>query len=144
MAERGLFAGVFARGGADTGDQAWLTAMLQTEAALARALDRAGLAPAGAGAAVTEAARAGAIDVAELGRQAALTGNPVPVLVRALAAGVPPAAAAAVHKGATSQDIIDTAAMLLARRALPAAAADPAAAPRPPAPLAPPPPPPPP
>jgi hypothetical protein len=30
MAERGLFDGVFAHGGADTGDQAWLTAMLQT------------------------------------------------------------------------------------------------------------------
>jgi 3-carboxy-cis,cis-muconate cycloisomerase len=128
MAERGLFDGVFARGGADTGDRAWLTAMLQTEAALARALERAGLAPAGAGAAVTAAARAGAIDAAELGRQAALTGNPVPALVRALAAGVPPAAAAAVHKGATSQDIIDTAAMLLARRALAAVAADLAAA----------------
>ncbi len=45
MAERGLFSGVFARGGADTGDRAWLTAMLHTEAALARALERAGLAP---------------------------------------------------------------------------------------------------
>jgi 3-carboxy-cis,cis-muconate cycloisomerase len=128
MAERGLFDGVFARGGAGTGDRAWLTALLQTEAALARALERAGLAPAGAGAAVTDAARAGAIDAAELGRQAALTGNPVPALVRALAASVPPAAAAAVHKGATSQDIIDTAAMLLARRALAAVAADMAAA----------------
>ena len=128
MAERGLFGGVFARGGADTGDQAWLTAMLQTEAALARALERAGLAPPGAGAAVTEAARASAIDAAELGRRAALTGNPVPALVRALARCVPAYAAAAVHKGATSQDIIDTAAMLLARRALAAAAADMAAA----------------
>src|SRR5262252_942431 len=124
MAERGLFDGVFDRGGAGTGDQAWLTAMLQTEAALARALERAGLAPDGAGAAVTEAARAGVIDAAELGRQAALTGNPVPALARALAASVPPAAAAAVHKGATSQDIIDTAAMLLARSALEASAAD--------------------
>jgi 3-carboxy-cis,cis-muconate cycloisomerase len=128
MAEPGLFDGVFARGGAGTGDQAWLIAMLQAEAALARALERAGLAPAGAGAAVTEAARAGAIDAAELGRQAALTGNPVPALVRALAASVPPAAAEAVHKGATSQDIIDTAAMLLARGALAAAAADMSAA----------------
>jgi 3-carboxy-cis,cis-muconate cycloisomerase len=128
MAERGLFDGVFARGGADTGDQAWLTAMLQTEAALARALERAGLAPPGAGAAVTEAARAGTIDAAELGRQAALTGNPVPALVRALARRVPAPAAAAVHQGATSQDIIDTAAMLIARRALAAAAADMAAA----------------
>jgi 3-carboxy-cis,cis-muconate cycloisomerase len=122
VAERGLFGGVFAHGGADTGDQAWLTAMLHTEAALARALERAGLAPAGAGVAVTEAAAAGAIDAAELGREAALTGNPVPALVRALTAAVPAGAAAAVHKGATSQDIIDTAAMLLARSALAAAA----------------------
>jgi 3-carboxy-cis,cis-muconate cycloisomerase len=128
MAERGLFAGVYAHGDVDTGDQAWLTAMLHTEAALARALEGAGLAPAGAGAAVTEAANAGTIDAADLGRQAALTGNPVPALVRALARSVPAEAAAAVHKGATSQDIIDTAAMLLARRALTVIAADVSAA----------------
>src|SRR5262247_3649192 len=128
MAERGLFSGVFAHGVADTGDQAWLTAMLHTEAALARALERAGLAPAGTGAAVAEAANAGTIDAADLGRQAALTGNPVPALVRALTRSVPAHAAAAVHKGATSQDIIDTAAMLLARRALAASAVDVSAA----------------
>jgi 3-carboxy-cis,cis-muconate cycloisomerase len=129
MAEgAGLFGGVFGRGGAGAGDQAWLTAMLDTEAALARALERAGLAPAGAGAAVTEAAAAGGFDTDELGRQAALTGNPVPALARALAASVPPDAAPAVHQGATSQDIIDTAAMLLARRALAGTAAGLAAA----------------
>jgi len=128
MAERGLFSGVFGRGDVDTGDQAWLAAMLDTEAALARALERAGLAPAGAGAAVTQAANAGTIDAADLGRRAALTGNPVPALVRALTRSVPAAAAAAVHRGATSQDIIDTAAMLLARRALAAIAADVSAA----------------
>ena len=50
---RGLFGGVFARGGVDAGDTAWLQAMLDTEAGLARALERAGLAPAGAGGAVT-------------------------------------------------------------------------------------------
>jgi len=50
----GLFDGVFSRGGADTGSHAWLRAMLDTEAALARALERAGLAPAGAGAAVSD------------------------------------------------------------------------------------------
>ena len=124
VAERGLFGGVFAHGDVDTGDQAWLTAMLHTEAALARALERAGLAPAGTGAAVTEAADAATFDAADLGRQAALTGNPVPALVRALTQRVPAGAAAAVHKGATSQDIIDTAAMLLAQRALTAVAAD--------------------
>jgi 3-carboxy-cis,cis-muconate cycloisomerase len=120
----GLFAGVFARGAARTDDEAWLQAMLATEAALARALERAGLAPAGCGAAVTAAARAGGFDVAELGRLAALTGNPVPALARALARRVPQAAAAAVHRGATSQDIIDTAAMLLARQVIGAVLAD--------------------
>lgn len=120
----GPFDGVFAHGGVDTSGRAWLRAMLDTEAALARALERAGLAPAGAGAAVTAAAEAGTIDAAELGRQAALTGNPVPALVRELTRSVGPDAAAAVHQGATSQDIIDTAAMLLARQALTQVAAD--------------------
>jgi 3-carboxy-cis,cis-muconate cycloisomerase len=114
----GLFAGIFARGEVDTGETAWLQAMLDTEAALARALERAGLAAEGAGAAVTAAAVAGNFDPGELGRQAALTGNPVPALVRALADRLPATAAAAVHQGATSQDIIDTAMMLLARNAV--------------------------
>jgi 3-carboxy-cis,cis-muconate cycloisomerase len=100
--------------------------MLDTEAALARALERAGLAPAGAGAAVTAAA-SGTFDAGGIGRQAASTGNPVPALVAALRKAAP-AAADTVHRGATSQDIIDTAAMLLARSALAALAADLAAA----------------
>ena len=122
--DQGLFAGIFGRGGVDTGDLAWLQSLLDTEAALARALERAGLAEPGAGAAVTAAAQAEAFDAAELGQQAMLTGNPVPALVRELTRMVPPDAAGAVHKGATSQDIIDTAAMLLARQALSAVAAD--------------------
>jgi len=115
--DEGLFAGLFGRGGVDTGDAAWLRAMLDTEAALARALERAGLAAAGAGAAVTAAAAGGGFDAGELGRQAVLTGNPVPPLVRALIGAVPGWAAGAVHCGATSQDILDTAMMLLAKRA---------------------------
>lgn len=130
----GLFGGLFGRGAVSTGDEAWLQAMLDTEAALARAVERAGLAVAGTGAAVTEAARADRFDRGELGRQATLTGNPVPALVRALTGLVSPDAANSVHRGATSQDIIDTAAMLLARQGLDAiltdmsAAADAAAA----------------
>ena len=128
MAEHaGLFDGVFSRGAAATDGEAWLRAMLDTEAALARALERAGLAPAGAGAAVTAAA-SGTFDAGEIGRQAASTGNPVPGLVAALRKAVPAEAADTVHRGATSQDIIDTAAMLLARSALAALAADLAAA----------------
>jgi 3-carboxy-cis,cis-muconate cycloisomerase len=121
---RGLFGGVFARGGVEAGDAAWLRAMLDAEAGLARALERAGLAPAGAGEAVTAAARAGNFDPNELGGLAALTGNPVPGLARALARQVPQTAVSAVHRGATSQDIVDTAAMLLAKRAIDVIAAD--------------------
>jgi 3-carboxy-cis,cis-muconate cycloisomerase len=120
----GIFGGVFTRGGPVADDAAWLRAMLAAESALARALERAGLAPPGAGAAVTAAAaRPGDFDLAELSRSSALTGNPVPGLARALTRLVPdPAAKTAVHKGATSQDILDTAAMLLARDAIDAAA----------------------
>src|SRR5690242_4922151 len=116
--ERGLFGGVFARGGVEADDTAWLQAMLDAEAGLARALERAGLAPAGSGEAVTAAARAENFDPNELGGLAALTGTPVPGLARALARQVPQTAVSAVHRGATSQDILDTAAMLLAKRAL--------------------------
>jgi len=127
-ARPGLFDGVFARGGPVADDAAWLRAMLAAEAALARAVERAGLAPAGAGAAVTGAADAaglGADDLAELARATALTGNPVPGLARVLTRRVAdPAARSAVHQGATSQDIIDTAAMLLARDAIDAAVGD--------------------
>ena len=112
-----VFGGVFGRGEVAVGDMAWLQAMLDAEAGLARALERAGLAPAGSGTAVTEVAQAANFDPGELGELAALTGNPVPALARALARRVPQSAASAVHQGATSQDIVDTAAMLLAKRA---------------------------
>ena len=121
---RGLFGGVFARGGVEADDTAWLQAMLDAEAGLARALERAGLAPAGSGEAVTATARADNFDPNELGELAALTGNPVPGLARALARRVPQTAVSAVHRGATSQDILDTAAMLLAKRAIDVILAD--------------------
>jgi 3-carboxy-cis,cis-muconate cycloisomerase len=123
-----LFGGVFSRGDAVAGDRAWLRAMLDTEAALARAAERAGLAPEGAGRAVTAAAIPENFDLAELGELSGLTGNPVPALSRALARQVPRPLAGAVHQGATSQDIVDTAAMLLARQGLDSIGADLAAA----------------
>ena len=83
-----LFGALFRHGAADVGDRAWLQAMFAAEAALARALERAGLA--------TRATRPGhggrarrSISFAELGRQAAGTGNPVPALVQDLTAGCP-------------------------------------------------------
>ncbi len=121
---RGLFGGVFARGGVEAGDTAWLQAMLDVEAGLARALERAGMAPVGSGEAVTAAAQAANFEVDELGELAGLTGNPVPGLARELARRVPQSAVSAVHRGATSQDIVDTAVMLLARRAIDVILAD--------------------
>ena len=126
-----LFGGVFDRGGAGTGDAAWLQALLDAEAGLARAVERAGRAPSGAGEAVTKAAVAADFspaEVAEVARSAELTGNPVPGLARVLTRRVPAFAAPAVHQGATSQDIMDTAAMLLARQSAGAAAASVSAA----------------
>jgi 3-carboxy-cis,cis-muconate cycloisomerase len=116
----GLFDGVLARGAAReaASDRAWLQALLDFEAALARAEARAGLLPAEDAAAITAACRADSFDVAALGRAAAETGNPAAPLARALAAAVKGSAAGQVHRGATSQDALDTAAMLVAARAL--------------------------
>jgi 3-carboxy-cis,cis-muconate cycloisomerase len=124
----GLFGGLFDGGAAETGDQAWLQAMLDVEAALARSLERAGLAAAGTGAQVTAAAQADRFDIGEIGRRSELTGNPVPALVRALSELLPRPAADAVHRGATSQDIMDSAVMLIARTVLDSVLADLAAA----------------
>src|SRR5690349_24628244 len=116
----GLFDGVLAAGAvrAAVGDAAWVRAMLDAEAALARAAAGCGIASAGDAEAVTAACASLRVDPAELGAEAAETGNPVVPLLRRLRAAVPDAAAPLVHRGATSQDIVDTAAMLVARRAL--------------------------
>lgn len=116
-----LFGALFYRGRRSVDDDAWLQAMLDTEAGLARAAERASLAPPGSGAAVTSVASVSFFHNATIGATAAATGNPVPALVKALTELLPaePAGAAqAVHLGATSQDIIDTAAMLIAHRVL--------------------------
>jgi 3-carboxy-cis,cis-muconate cycloisomerase len=81
-----------------TGERAWVQAMLDFEAALARAQGQAELAD-----------RIAATSPPQLTDRS--TGNPVPELVGALPAGA--------HRGATSQDVMDTAAALVARRTLP-------------------------
>ncbi|MDX3059905.1 3-carboxy-cis,cis-muconate cycloisomerase [Streptomyces sp. NE06-03E] len=103
---------------AATGDHAFLRALLDAEAALTRAQAVRGLAPAGAGRAVTGAAEAGSFDVRELALRARSGGNPVIPLVAALSAAVDEDVRPFVHRGATSQDILDTAAMLVASRTL--------------------------
>jgi 3-carboxy-cis,cis-muconate cycloisomerase len=115
-----LFGGIYARGGAaaELSDRAWLQAMLDVEAALARACAAEGLIPGLAADEIAAACRADRFDIAALGRDAADSATPVVALVKALRAAVPEPAREHVHLGATSQDIADTAMMLIAVRAL--------------------------
>jgi 3-carboxy-cis,cis-muconate cycloisomerase len=89
----GPFAGIYARGRAAeaVGDEAWVQAMLDVEAAL--------------GGPQLSAAE---VDISELGREAAEHASPVVPLARRFEE---------THAGATSQDILDTAMMLVAKRA---------------------------
>lgn len=93
---------------AATSGEAWLRALVDAEAALARAQARLGLIPGG----VAEAIAAAPVDLADLAVRARDAGNPVVPLV----ADLREAAGEHVHHGATSQDIMDTAAMLVADR----------------------------
>ncbi|KAF3468286.1 lyase family protein [Streptomyces sp. Tu 3180] len=105
----------------EVSDEAWLQAMLDAEAALARAQARLGTLPAGAAEAITRAARAERLDLRALAVTARESANPVVGLVRALTAVVAedaPDAAEYVHRGSTSQDVLDTGAMLVCDRAL--------------------------
>ncbi|MFJ3200201.1 3-carboxy-cis,cis-muconate cycloisomerase [Streptomyces sp. NPDC086989] len=105
-------------------DLAWLQAMLDAEAALARAQARLGTLPGAAAEAVTRAARAENLDLRALALAARETANPVVALVQALTRVVAEqdtqgtGAAEYVHRGSTSQDIFDTGAMLVAGRTL--------------------------
>ncbi|MET9853574.1 3-carboxy-cis,cis-muconate cycloisomerase [Streptomyces sp. NPDC006450] len=106
---------------AATSDQAWLQAMLDAEAALARAQAEAGTVPAEAAAVISRVARAELLDVRALALVARETANPVVGLVRELTRLVAvesPEAAEFVHHGSTSQDVFDTGAMLVADRTL--------------------------
>jgi 3-carboxy-cis,cis-muconate cycloisomerase len=127
MTAMGVDAGLFApvRSGTEveelTSDQAFLQAMLDAEAALARAQARIGLVPAAAAKVITDVARAENVDLVAIAHKARDGANPVVPLVPELTAAVRAAdadAAEYVHKGSTSQDILDTGLMLLSARAL--------------------------
>jgi 3-carboxy-cis,cis-muconate cycloisomerase len=100
-----------------TSDGAWLQAMLDVEAALARAETACGLTTREAASEIGRAAQARLFDPVGLGRAARLGGNPVIPLLSALRERLGSEASAALHRGATSQDILDSAMMLLAKRA---------------------------
>jgi 3-carboxy-cis,cis-muconate cycloisomerase len=105
-------------------DQAWLTALLDAETALAAALAKADVIPSAAATEIARHCDPAGFDPAEIGRSAVKSGNPVVPLVRQLTAKVPGDAARYVHFGATSQDIMDTAMVLVARNAVTSVLAD--------------------
>jgi 3-carboxy-cis,cis-muconate cycloisomerase len=102
-------------------DHARVQAMLDFEAALARAEAAAGVVPAPAAAAIAAQCAADSFDLDALADGAARAGNlaiPLVARLRALVAAAAPEAARFVHWGATSQDAIDTGQVLQLRRAL--------------------------
>jgi len=104
-------------------DTARLAAMIQAEAALARAQAGLGLVPDGLAAAIASV-DAGSLDLPALGAQTAVAGVPTIPFIAAIQARLPPDLAPAFHKGATTQDILDTALVLQLRPALALLAAE--------------------
>lgn len=102
-------------------DASCLQAMLDFEAALARAESAAGVIPSGAATAIASKCRAELFDLEKLRDAAALAGNlaiPLVHQLRELVAAHDKDAANFVHWGVTSQDVIDTALILRLREAL--------------------------
>jgi 3-carboxy-cis,cis-muconate cycloisomerase len=102
-------------------DQGRVQAMLDFEAALARAQARVGLIPSSAVAPIEAACSAGLYDFAVLGEAIATAGNSAIPLVKALGKQIAAQNAEAeryVHLGATSQDVMDSGLVLQLRRAL--------------------------
>lgn len=101
-------------------DESVLQALLDFEAALARAEAAAGIVPQSAAQAIIAAAKAEHFEAAPLAGEFLRAGTPGIPLVKALTAKVRAAneeAARFVHWGATSQDVADTAIVLLLKRA---------------------------
>ncbi|MDD0998924.1 3-carboxy-cis,cis-muconate cycloisomerase [Pseudomonas sp. TNT2022 ID1044] len=102
-------------------DQGRVQAMLDFEAALARAEARVGLIPQSAVAPISVACQAGHYDFAALGEAIAVAGNSAIPLVKALGKQIASHNAEAeryVHLGATSQDVMDSGLVLQLRQAL--------------------------
>ena len=102
-------------------DREYVQALLDFEAALARAEAKAGVIPAADAQTIAAACRAEQFNVEELATQAALSGNVAIPLIKKLTELIAKQnkdAARFVHWGATSQDAMDTGLILQLRRAL--------------------------
>ncbi|MGA2007312.1 MAG: lyase family protein [Solirubrobacteraceae bacterium] len=130
MSSEGLFDALYARGPVAPmlDGRGWLAAMLDVEAALARACAAEDLIPAASAVAISDACRVERFDLRAIAAAAGDSATPVIAIVASLRAAVGEEVAPHVHLGASSQDIIDTATMLLARRALEPLLADTGAA----------------
>ena len=95
------------------GAEAWLTAMLRFEGALATAQGRAGVMPVDVSARVAEFCATAQLDATEIGLRAPAAANPAGPFVEALVRAAPDDVASFLHRGATSQDVLDTAMMLV-------------------------------
>jgi len=108
-------------------DKSVLQAMLDFEAALARAEARAGVIPKAAATHISAAARVAHFDIPLLSRATLRAGTPAIPMVKVLTEKVGARnseAARWVHWGATSQDVVDTGLVLLLKRAQPILIAD--------------------
>src|SRR6201996_7061593 len=102
-------------------ERAFVQAMLDFEAALARAQAATGAIPAGAGEAIAAACDASGFDVDQIVIEGGRVGTIAIPLVKSLTAAVAKVdadAALVVHWGGTTQDVLDTAQVLVTRRAL--------------------------
>jgi len=99
-------------------DRQQIRAMLETEAALARAQAKTGLIPAGAAERITDVAASLEVEPSRLADGTTSSGVPVGPLVAELREVVGEDDASWVHWGATSQDIVDTALMMRLATAL--------------------------
>lgn len=121
--DHGLLAPAWAATGAAdlVDDTALLTAMLDTEAALAQAQAELGVIPERAAKAIRMAAVPENVNPQAIAAGVRETANPVVAFVGGLTEAVraiDPSAAEYVHRGSTSQDILDTALMLLCAASL--------------------------
>ena len=108
-------------------DESVMRAMLEFEAALARAEASVGIIPKDAAKAITKCAASATIDLTALADASFKAGTPAIPLVKALTEQVrktDPGASRFVHWGATSQDVADSAMSLLLKRAEPILSAD--------------------
>lgn len=100
------------------GDEGYLQACLDTEAALARAQASVGMIPAAAAREISARARLEHLDIARLKSDCENVGYPIVGLATQLAHVCEGDAGGYVHWGATTQDIMDTAVVLQVRRGL--------------------------